>query len=91
MHQIAYQITFLCGKSMTFFTSRKYVNCGIKVNLKTLMSYEKHKQINNAAMKISAVLECNSTNSSSVDTNLQSWSQYFETLQYFSTDTIHHK
>ena len=82
---------FFMRKSPDLLTSRKYVYCGIKVNLKTLAlektmrgalycngcsKLEKNSFNNILAMKISVVFEFNSTNSSSADTNLDTFSFY---------------
>ena len=74
-------------------TSRKYVHCGNKVILKTLLPLERtmrgafnfkacnNKLENNSfnyilAMKNSVTFEFNSTNSSSADTNLDTFRFY---------------
>ena len=79
---------FFMRKDLIFLTSRKYVHRGIKVFLKPLLPLERTMrgalnfngcnklEKNILAMTISVVFEFNSTNSSSADTNLDTFRFY---------------
>ena len=84
-------LSFLCEKGVIFLTSRKYVHCKMKVILKILPlertmggpfnfngcnKLEKNSFNNILAMSVSFVIEFNSTNSSSADTNLDTFRFY---------------
>ena len=88
---LSISLSFLCEKGVIFLTSRKYVHCKMKVILKILPlertmggpfnfsgcnKLEKNSFNNILAMSVSFVIEFNSTNSSSADTNLDTFRFY---------------